>query len=38
MAVKKGFTSAQLQQCLQEYQGLGVLHVAPDMSYIAFDG
>ena len=37
MTLKKGFTSAQLKQCLQEYQALGVVHVAQDMSFISFD-
>jgi hypothetical protein len=37
MTVKKGFTSAQLKQCLSEYEGLGVIHVAQDSSYISFD-
>jgi DNA replication licensing factor MCM7 len=37
MTLKKGFTTAQLQQCLQEYQTLGIIHVAQDMSFISFD-
>lgn len=38
MTLKKGFTTAQLQHCLQEYEGLGVIHVAQDRSFISFDG
>lgn len=36
MTLKKGFTTAQLQQCLQEYQALGIVHVAHDMSFVSF--
>lgn len=37
MVVKKGFSAIQLQNCLQEYEGLGVLHVDSDGTQISFD-
>mmetsp|Transcript_5081 Transcript_5081/g.7769 ORF Transcript_5081/g.7769 Transcript_5081/m.7769 type:complete len:734 (+) Transcript_5081:104-2305(+) len=38
MIIKKGFTATQLESCLQEYQGLGVIHVDEDRTHISFDG
>lgn len=37
MVVKKGFSAVQLKNCLQEYEGLGVLHVDDDGTQISFD-
>lgn len=38
MVIKKGFTAAQLQTTLQEYSGLGVVHLDNESRYITFDG
>jgi len=37
MVVKKGFSAIQLKNCLQEYEGLGVLTVDGDGTQIRFD-
>jgi hypothetical protein len=38
MIIKKGFTANQLRNCLQEYQGLGVIHVDKDRTTISIEG